>query len=359
MNVVKIIIILYNAAEINYYYDDMHFIDEAKIYLKAGDGGNGCVGFRREKCIEYGGPDGGNGGRGGSIIFRAIEDLNTLVDFRYRQHFKAERGSNGKGRNCAGKAGEDMVIEVPLGTQILSEDGEILIVDMDHVGQEYIIAEGGRGGAGNAAFKSSTNQAPKRAKPGVIGEEITVWLKLKLLSDVGLVGLPNAGKSTFLSVTTSAKPKVADYPFTTLTPQLGVVYVDHEEFIIADIPGLIEGASQGQGLGDRFLKHIERCRVLLHLVDITGNVVQDYNTVLEELKTYSDDINIKQHIIALNKVDLLSEEEVNDKKNELEEYIGKSVYICSGGTKYGVDKIIKKLLTTVKSNLERGEDSGI
>jgi GTP-binding protein len=327
----------------------MHFIDEAKIYLKAGDGGNGCVSFRREKFIDRGGPDGGNGGRGASIIFRASADINTLIDFRYKQHFKAPKGRNGSGRKKAGASGKDMVIVVPVGTQIISEDGDTLIMDMNEHGQEFIILEGGRGGAGNAVFKSSTNQAPEKAMPGVEGEEMWVWLKLKLLSDVGLVGLPNAGKSTLLSVVTSAKPKIADYPFTTLKPQLGVVKIGYDEFVIADIPGLIEGASEGHGLGDKFLKHIERCKILLHLIDATDDVINDYDTIRYELENYSQKLLNKTEIIALNKIDLLDEEQVQEKKAALEKHSNSRVLLCSGATRSGLDPLIKALLQELQN----------
>jgi len=277
----------------------MHFIDEAKIYLKAGNGGAGSVSFRREKYIEFGGPDGGHGGKGGDIIFEVIEGLNTLIDFRYQQHFKAQIGVHGMGRNRSGKAGDDLIIPVPVGTQVLDEHSRLLLADLSEIGQRFIIAHGGRGGAGNAAFKSSTNQAPYKAKPGIEGEEICVWLKLKLLSDVGLVGLPNAGKSTLLAAMTAARPKIADYPFTTLKPQLGVAYYKDREVVIADIPGLIEGASEGHGLGDKFLKHIERCRVILHVIDISGDVLGNYIKIRRELKNYSSALEHKKEIIII------------------------------------------------------------
>lgn len=323
----------------------MHFIDEVKVYLKAGDGGNGAVSFRREKFIEFGGPDGGNGGKGGDIILVTVPGLNTLIDFRYKQHFKAERGQGGRGRNCTGESGNDLILNIPVGTQVFAQDGQTLIADLTEPNQNFIIARGGRGGAGNAVFKSSVNQAPKRSIPGAEGDEIAVWLKLKLLSDVGLVGLPNAGKSTFLSVTTQAKPKIADYPFTTLKPQLGVVYIDLDEFVIADIPGLIEGASEGHGLGDKFLKHIERCSVLLHLIDIREDVAESYNTIRGELKNYINDLSSKIEIIALNKADTLSPEEIEEKQKQLKELTGKEVFICSAVTKAGIEPILRKLKT--------------
>ena len=289
----------------------MHFIDEAKIYLKAGDGGNGSVSFRREKFIEFGGPDGGNGGKGGDVIFSAVPNLNTLIDFRYKQHFRAERGHGGSGVNCTGASGQDLIIEVPVGTQIFDESGEELLYDLDSI-SEVIIAKGGAGGAGNAVFKNSVNQAPRKAVPGWEGDELWVWLRLKLLCDVGLLGMPNAGKSSFLSKVSGAKPKIADYPFTTLKPQLGVVRLGYEEFVVADIPGLILGASKGLGLGDRFLRHIERCRVLLHIIDISSSdvsyIIDSYNTVHNELKEYKAELGNKEEIIALNKIDLLPKE---------------------------------------------------
>lgn len=329
----------------------MHFIDEAKIYLKAGNGGAGSVSFRREKFIEFGGPDGGHGGKGADIILQVTEGLNTLIDFRYKQHFRAETGGHGMGRNRSGKAGEDMVIDVPVGTQVYAEDGDLLIADLSTPGETFIIVNGGRGGAGNAAFKSSTNQAPYKAKPGVEGEELWVWLKLKLLSDVGLLGLPNAGKSTFLSVVTSARPKIADYPFTTLKPQLGVAYHRGEELVIADIPGLIEGASEGHGLGDKFLKHIERCRILLHLIDISGDVLANYSTIRTELSSYSADLHHKKEIIILNKIDLATEDEIADNIARLKTHLGESTKIltCSGISRVGLDAILDEALANVRN----------
>lgn len=329
----------------------MHFIDEVKIYLKAGNGGAGAVSFRREKFIEYGGPDGGNGGKGGDIILTADSSLNTLIDFRYKQHFKAQIGMHGSGKNCSGESGKALEIKVPVGTQVFAEDGEKLIVDLDVVGQSCVIAKGGNGGAGNAVFKTSTNQAPKKAYPGKEGEEKWVWLRLKLLSDIGLVGLPNAGKSTFLSVTTRAKPKIADYPFTTLKPQLGVVNIDDSEFVIADIPGLIEGASQGHGLGDRFLRHIERCRILLHLIDINGNVVENYKIVQNELKRYIKDLTYKDEIVVLNKIDTLSTEEIREKVIQITSYTSKQPMICSGVSLDGVKEILRILAQKIEQQV--------
>lgn len=329
----------------------MHFIDEVKIFLKAGDGGNGSASFRREKFIEYGGPNGGDGGKGGDIVFIADENLNTLIDFRYKQHFKAERGGNGSGQNCTGASGKDIVLTVPVGTQILAVDRKTVITDLDHNGQLFIAARGGDGGLGNTHFKTSTNRSPRKATKGFEGGEMEVWLNLKLLSDVGLVGLPNAGKSTFLSVTTSAKPKIADYPFTTLKPQLGVAYIDDAEIVIADIPGLIEGASEGHGLGDRFLRHIERCKVILHLIDITQNdVVEAYRTIRNEMETYTGAIKDKYEIVVLNKCDLNPEYmKIRDK---LSKTIGKEVLCCSAASSFNVKEILSKINSIFKGAKE-------
>ncbi|MBX7147155.1 MAG: GTPase ObgE [Alphaproteobacteria bacterium] len=282
----------------------MKFLDQVKIYIRSGDGGAGCVGFRREKFIEYGGPDGGDGGKGGSVIVKAIPNLNTLIDYRYQQHFKARRGHHGMGKNRSGPASPDIILSVPIGTQIFDETKQFLLADMIKENQEFLLAKGGDGGRGNAHFKSSTNQSPRYAEPGWPGEEKWVWLCLKLIADAGLVGLPNAGKSTFLAACSRAKPKIADYPFTTLTPQLGVVYVDDHEFVLADIPGLIEGAHQGMGLGHKFLSHIERCKVLIHLIDSTNeNIIDNYYNIRNELSSYSDLLTQKKEIVVLNKSD--------------------------------------------------------
>lgn len=328
----------------------MKFLDQVKIYLKSGDGGNGCISFRREKFIEYGGPDGGNGGKGGSIIFKAINNLNTLIDFRYQQHFKAQRGQDGMGKNRTGKDGEPLIIKVPTGTQILAEDKETVLADLDKPGMEYLIAKGGNGGFGNAHFKSATNQAPRRANPGQVGADLWVWLQLKLIADVGLVGLPNAGKSTFLNMVSRARPKIADYPFTTLHPHLGVVYIDNNEFIVADLPGLIEGAHTGSGLGTKFLNHIERCIVLLHLIDATqGNVVQAYTTIQKELKEYGAGLILKPQVVALNKEDLLLEEELIEKKNQLEAYTGNTVFTLSAAQDRNVKPVLYALLKHINN----------
>jgi len=328
----------------------MKFLDEAKIYLRSGDGGSGCMSFRREKNIPRGGPDGGNGGSGGSIIIQAANNLNTLIDYRYKQHFKAPKGQHGKGDNRAGPKGEDMILVVPVGTQIFAEDGETLILDMLYPGQTETILYGGHGGLGNVNFKTSTNRAPRKVTKGEVGEELWVWLKLKLISDVGVIGLPNAGKSTLLSVVTSAKPKIADYPFTTLKPQLGIVYVDDKEFVIADIPGLIEGASEGIGLGDKFLKHIERCSILLHMIDITSDdIVRDYKIVRKELEKYSATLATKLEIIALNKIDLVSEEERQEKANMIKKKLKKEAFLISGAAQINTSSLMKKLLQHINN----------
>jgi GTP-binding protein len=328
----------------------MQFIDEAKIFLKSGDGGNGCTAFRREAHTPKGGPNGGDGGRGGHIILRAIEGLNTLIDFRYKQHFKANQGEHGKGSDRHGGNGEDIIIHVPIGTQIFLEDGKTLLYDIMDPAFEKVIMKGGDGGFGNAHFKTSTNRAPRRKTPGWPGEEIWVWLKLKLLSDVGLVGLPNAGKSTFLARSSRAKPKIADYPFTTIKPQLGVVYVDNKEFVVSDLPGLIKGASEGHGLGHRFLKHVERCGVLLHLIDGSQeSYLENYETIREELEQYNPELSLKDEIIGLNKIDMLSEEDVAEKKAALEKLSGKKVFTLSGVSGTGVTEILRALLQKVEA----------
>ncbi|MDG1436182.1 MAG: GTPase ObgE [Rickettsiaceae bacterium] len=331
----------------------MQFIDEAQIYIKAGDGGHGAVSFRREKYIERGGPDGGDGGDGGSVIFRSNPHLNTLLQFRYKKHFKADNGEQGKGYNKTGKSREPLVLEVPVGTQIFSEDGLLLIYDLSKDNDEFEILTGGKGGLGNSHFKSSTNQAPRKRIDGAYGEEMDVVLKLKLLSDAGLIGLPNVGKSTFLSRSTSAKPKIADYHFTTLKPGLGVVYVSEEEFVLADIPGLIEGAHLGSGLGDRFLKHIERCGVLIHVIDATNeDIKQDYLTIREELESYSPLLKEKTEIICLNKIDSMTPEDLEEKINILVELTGQKIFPISGYTGDGIQAVLKKTLETIKAGPE-------
>lgn len=328
----------------------MQFIDEAKIYIKAGDGGNGAVSFRREKFIDRGGPDGGDGGNGGSIIFESSSHINTLLEFRYKRHFKAENGQPGKGSNMTGKSRPSLVLKVPVGTQIFSQDGDLLIYDLEEDNIQFEIVPGGKGGLGNSHFKSSTNKAPRKRTEGEVGEEMEIWLKLKLLSDAGLVGLPNAGKSTFLSKTTAATPKIADYPFTTLKPALGVVYINDEEFVLADIPGLIEGAHEGSGLGDKFLKHIERCGVLIHLVDANStHIDKDYLVIKNELLSYSPLLKDKAEILCLNKIDLLSEKEITKKIKLLEKVSKKKVYPISGYTNLGLDKVLKQALLEIKT----------
>lgn len=324
----------------------MKFLDQAKIYLKSGNGGPGCVSFRREKYVEFGGPDGGNGGKGGDVIFETVKTLNTLIDFRYQQHFKAENGINGSGRNRTGAHGKDCIIKVPCGTQILDEDKETVLADLTEPGQKILFLKGGDGGFGNTHYKSSTNQAPRKATPGWEGEERAVWLRLKLIADVGLVGLPNAGKSTFLSACTRAHPKIADYPFTTLHPNLGVVKKFDTEFVIADIPGLIEGAHEGHGLGDRFLGHIERTNVLIHLIDITqDDIVGAYKTIRNELKQYDKKLAQKPEIIVLNKCDALGPELSEDQAKTMKKAIKKDIHTISAISGEGMDEILKTVMT--------------
>src|SRR5690348_16664226 len=308
----------------------MKFLDEAKIYIQSGAGGNGCVSFRREKFIEFGGPNGGDGGNGGDVVVEAVNGLNTLIDYRYQQHFKAQRGGNGMGKDRAGANGKDVVLKVPIGTQVYEEDGETLIADLTAVGERVTISKGGNGGFGNAHFKSSTNRAPRHANPGQPGDERTIRLRLKLIADAGLLGLPNAGKSTFLATVSAAKPKIADYPFTTLHPQLGVAAIDGREFVIADIPGLIKGAHEGVGLGDRFLGHVERCRVLLHLVDATyEDAGAAYKTVRKELKAYSEELAKKPEIVALSKADAMTPERIEEQLASLKKAARKTPLVLS------------------------------
>ena len=330
----------------------MKFLDEAKIYIKSGDGGDGCVSFRREKFIEFGGPDGGDGGDGGDVWVEAVEGLNTLIDYRYQQHFKAERGHNGAGRNRTGRGGEDVVLRVPVGTQVFDEDKETLLADLTEVGQRALLAKGGIGGKGNAHFKSSRNQAPRISQPGEAGEERAIWLRLKLIADAGLVGLPNAGKSTLLSVASKAHPKIAAYPFTTLYPNLGVVDLGPgSRFIVADIPGLIEGAHEGAGIGDRFLGHVERCASLIHLVDGTQEDVADaYRTVRTELEAYGAGLDTKTEILALNKIDAMSEDDIAEKVAALEAVSGRKVMRISGVAGTGIKEICGKAWDVVLEN---------
>lgn len=328
----------------------MKFLDEAKIYIRSGDGGAGCVSFRREKFVEFGGPDGGDGGRGGDVWVECVEGLNTLIDYRYQQHFKAQRGVHGMGRNRAGAKGSDVVLKVPAGTQIFDEDEETLIADMTEVGQRVLLAKGGNGGFGNAHFTTSTNRAPRRANPGLEGQERWLWLKLKLIADAGLVGLPNAGKSTFLATVTAAKPKIADYPFTTLHPGLGVVRVDQREFVLADIPGLIEGAHEGAGLGDKFLSHVERCRVLLHLVD--GNsehAGKAYKVIRGELEAYGHGLAEKPEIVALSKVDALDPDTLKNQIARLKRAAKQAPLVLSAATGRGVQEALRALLGQISA----------
>ena len=337
----------------------MKFLDQCKIYVRSGDGGGGCVSFRREKFIEYGGPDGGDGGRGGDVWIEAVEGLNTLIDYRYQQHFKGKTGMHGMGRNMHGQAGEDVVLKVPVGTEVLDEEREGVIVDLDHAGARYQLAKGGNGGWGNDRFKGPVNRAPRHANPGQEGIERWVWLRLKLIADVGLVGLPNAGKSTFLAATSAAKPKIADYPFTTLSPNLGVVDLSPQErFVIADIPGLIEGASEGAGLGVRFLGHIERCAVLIHLVDGTqAHVAEAYRQVRQELKAYGEGLAEKPEIVALNKADALSRDDRLDLVTELGTAAGRAPLVVSGVSGEGVKELLRSAYALVRR--QRGELVGL
>ena len=323
----------------------MKFLDQAKIYLRSGDGGDGVVAFRRERFIEFGGPDGGNGGKGGDITFVAAQNLNTLIDFRYTQHFRAPKGGNGAGSDKTGRGAEDIVVQVPIGTQILAEDKETLLADLDEPGKTALLCRGGDGGFGNAHYKSSTNRAPRRASKGFPGEERWVWLRLKLIADVGLVGLPNAGKSTFLSVSSAARPKIADYPFTTLHPQLGVVRLSNsEEFVLADIPGLIEGAHEGAGLGDRFLGHVERCAVLLHLIDGTADKpTRSWRTIRNELESYGGGLVGKPEILALNKIDAMTPTQISSRRRALAKASGQEVMLVSGVTGQGVPELLRAL----------------
>lgn len=327
----------------------MKFLDEAKIYVRSGDGGQGCVSFRREKYVEFGGPNGGDGGRGGHIIFQADANLNTLIDFRYRQHFKAPKGQNGMGSNCTGAQGGDLIIKVPIGTQIFMDDKASLLADLEKPDDKIKLLRGGNGGFGNARFKGPKNQAPRHANPGQVGEEMWVWLRLKLIADAGLVGFPNAGKSTFLSRVSRARPKIADYPFTTLKPQLGIVTVGDDSFVLADIPGLIEGAHEGKGLGTRFLGHIERCGVLLHLIDgTTEDVGLAYKLILGELSAYSPKLLEKPMIVGLNKIDCLSSQQIKAKLTKLKKIAGDEVYPISGVVGEGIDVVLHRLNFFVK-----------
>jgi GTP-binding protein len=337
----------------------MKFLDQARVFIRSGNGGAGALSFRREKFIEFGGPDGGDGGRGGDVVIEVADGLNTLIDFRYQQHFKAKTGGHGMGKNRAGARGADAVLRVPAGTQVFEEDGETLIADLTEAGERVVIARGGNGGFGNAHFKSSTNRAPRRANPGQEGEERTIWLRLKLIADAGLIGLPNAGKSTFLATVSAAKPKIADYPFTTLDPGLGVVAIDGREFVLADIPGLIEGAHEGAGLGDRFLGHIERCRVLLHLVDATGeHAGKAYKTVRRELEAYGAGLAEKPEIVTLSKIDAIDDETLKAQTDRLKRAAKRKPLRLSAASGAGVREALRAVLAVIdeaKAGEERAE----
>ncbi len=327
----------------------MKFLDLTKVYIRSGGGGGGSVSFRREKFIEFGGPDGGDGGNGGSVYAEAVEGLNTLIDFRYQQHFFAKSGQPGMGAQRTGKTADDVILRVPLGTEILDEDEETVIADLVTVGQRVQLARGGNGGWGNLAFKSSTNRSPTHANPGQEGVERTIWLRLKLIADAGLVGLPNAGKSTFLAAVSNARPKIADYPFTTLVPNLGVVGIDGAEFVMADIPGLIEGASEGRGLGMQFLAHVERCKVLLHLVDGTSSTItKDYRTIVTELEAYADELGDKHRVVALNKCDALDAKTITTRRKALEKASGGQVHVISGVAGMGLTEVLRELHAQIK-----------
>jgi len=324
----------------------MKFLDQVKIYIKAGNGGDGSPSFRREKFIEFGGPDGGDGGKGGSVILRTEQNLNTLIDYRYQQHHKAQRGENGSGQNRTGKGGEDLILKVPLGTQVFEEDNKTLIYDFTKIGEEFVAANGGKGGLGNTRFKSSTNRAPRKYTKGTAGEEFIIWLQLKTIADIGIIGLPNAGKSSLLAAVTNANPKIANYQFTTLNPNLGVATYDDKEITLADIPGLIEGAHEGTGLGTQFLKHIERCKSLLHLIDITNeNLIESYNQVKKELQNYSSKLTEKKELIVLNKIDLVDEDVVKKKLKDFSKIKKSEILTLSTLKKNSVTKIKSRLIS--------------
>ncbi len=327
----------------------MKFLDLCKVYIRSGGGGAGCVSFRREKFVEFGGPDGGDGGNGGSVWIEAVDGLNTLIDFRYQQHFFAKSGQPGMGQQRTGKTGDDIVLKVPTGTEVLDEDEETVIADLVWVGQRVQLARGGNGGWGNQQFKTATNRAPARANPGQEGVERTIWLRLKLIADAGLVGLPNAGKSTFLAAVSNARPKIADYPFTTLVPNLGVVGIDGAEFVMADIPGLIEGASEGRGLGTQFLAHVERCKVLLHLVDGTSSTItKDYRTIVRELEAYKEELGSKPRIVALNKCDALDAKTISTRRRALEKVFPGTVHVISGVSGQGLQETLRALMRQIR-----------
>ncbi|OEO29344.1 GTPase ObgE [Devosia insulae DS-56] len=335
----------------------MKFLDQAKVFVRSGNGGAGAVSFLREKFVEFGGPNGGNGGRGGDVIIRCVDGLNTLIDYRFQQHFKAETGTHGMGKDRHGAKGGDAILKVPVGTQVFEEDGETLIADFTEVGQELVLLEGGNGGFGNAHFKTSANQAPRRANPGLVGTEKWIWLRLKLIADAGLVGLPNAGKSTFLAAVSAAKPKIADYPFTTLHPNLGVVTIGERDLVLADIPGLIEGAHEGQGLGDRFLGHVERCAILVHLIDGTQEDVKTaYKTIRGELAAYAEELAEKPEIVVLNKIDAIDPDEVKEKVKVLKRASKAEVFTCSGVTGEGVDKVLYRIIAQMDADKAEREE---
>jgi len=335
----------------------MKFLDQAKVFVRSGNGGAGAVSFLREKFVEFGGPNGGNGGRGGDVIIRCVDGLNTLIDYRFQQHFKAETGTHGMGKDRHGAKGGDTILKVPVGTQVFEEDGETLIADFTEVGQELTLLEGGNGGFGNAHFKTSANQAPRRANPGLLGTEKWIWLRLKLIADAGLVGLPNAGKSTFLAAVSAAKPKIADYPFTTLHPNLGVVTIGERDLVLADIPGLIEGAHEGQGLGDRFLGHVERCAILVHLIDGTQEDVKTaYKTIRGELAAYAEELAEKPEIVVLNKIDAIEPDEVKEKVKVLKRASKAEVFTCSGVTGEGVDKVLYRIIAQMDADKAEREE---
>ncbi len=338
----------------------MKFLDEAKVYIRSGDGGNGCVSFRREKFIEYGGPNGGDGGKGGDVIAQAVDGLNTLIDYRYQQHFTAKNGGGGMGKDRHGANGPGVILKVPVGTQIYDEDGETLLADLTQVGESLELLRGGNGGFGNAHFKSSTNRSPRHANPGQLGTELTIRLRLKLIADAGVIGLPNAGKSTFLAAVSAAKPKIADYPFTTLHPQLGVVDVDGREFVVADLPGLIEGAHEGIGLGDRFLGHVERCRVLLHLVDGTGeDAGAAYKTVRSELSAYGHELVDKPEIVALTKADALTPDAIKQQITRLQRVAKKTPLVISAVSGEGVPAALRALFKVIDEARRRADEPDV
>lgn len=338
----------------------MKFLDQAKVYVRSGDGGAGAVSFRREKFIEFGGPDGGDGGRGGNVFAEAVDGLNTLIDFRYQQHFKAKTGGHGMGRNRAGANAPDVVLRVPVGTQIFEEDNETLIADLAKLGQRELLAEGGNGGFGNAHFKSSTNRAPRRANPGLEGKEKWIWLRLKLIADIGIVGLPNAGKSTLLARVTAAKPKIADYPFTTLHPNLGVVRHKGRDFVLADIPGLIEGAHEGAGIGDRFLGHVERCRALIHLVDAAGeDSGKAYATIRDEITAYGHGLDEKPELVVLSRADIATKEQIKSAKAKIRRRSGKQPLVISAATGEGIEALLDNCIELVSDAARAAEESTI